>query len=93
MRRAARTDANHAAIRDLLVRCGCSVQSLAAVGKGVPDLLVGRFRRTYLVEVKTDRGELTDDQALWHARWRGQIVVLRSVMDAARWINETVRQA
>lgn len=41
MRRAARTDANQTAIVEALRKCGASVQSLAAVGKGVPDLLVG----------------------------------------------------
>ena len=41
MRRAARTDENHTAIVQALLDAGCSVQSLAAVGCGCPDLLWG----------------------------------------------------
>ena len=40
MRRAARTDANHRQIVDALRAVGCKVRSLAALGGGIPDLLV-----------------------------------------------------
>lgn len=77
-RRAARTDANHAAVVGCLRACGCVVQSLAAVGGGVPDLLVWHraTRRVLLVEVKDGRKppserRLTPDQVRWHAEWQG----------------------
>ncbi len=38
-------DANHDAIADALRACGYLVQSLAMVGAGVPDMLVGRESR------------------------------------------------
>ena len=41
MRQAAKVDDNQAAIVEALRSLGASVESLAAVGKGVPDLLVG----------------------------------------------------
>jgi hypothetical protein len=40
-RRAAKVDANHSAIVEALRKVGCKVLSLAANGKGCPDLLVG----------------------------------------------------
>jgi hypothetical protein len=72
MRRAARTDNNHARIVDALRAAGCSVESLADVGRGVPDLLVGVRGETYLLEVKGPRGFATPDQRAWWDRWRGR---------------------
>ena len=46
MRKFGKTDANHADIVDALRRVGASVVSLASVGNGVPDLLVGFNGRT-----------------------------------------------
>lgn len=77
MRRAAKVDGNHAAIVATLRAAGCTVQSLAAVGEGVPDLLVGRAGKTYLLEVKdlrqpASKRRLTGPQIRWHRRWRGR---------------------
>jgi hypothetical protein len=85
MRRAARVDLNQSAIVDALERCGAVVQSLAALGKGVPDLLVSFRGRLLLVEIKNgDRSpskrRLTAAQASWHARW--PVVVVESVAGA-----------
>lgn len=76
MRRAARTDRNQAEIVEALRRCGASVQSLASVGGGVPDLLVGFKGQTLLIEVKDGQKppsgrELTQDQAEWFFDWQG----------------------
>ena len=80
MRRAARTDDNHSEIVSALRGCGCLVQSLAAVGKGVPDLLVQRNDVLYLLEVKDgnkppSRRLLTPEQEKFLAAgWRFQVV-------------------
>ena len=80
MRRAARTDDNHAEIVAALRGCGCLVQSLAAVGKGVPDLLVQRNDVLYLLEVKDgnkppSRRLLTPEQEKFLAAgWRFHVV-------------------
>ena len=71
LRRAAKIDANQTAIVAALRKAGCTVQSLAAVGKGVPDLLVGYQGATYLMEVKDGKWSLTPDQITWHGNWRG----------------------
>ena len=78
-RYARRVDDNHSAIVKALRAAGCSVQSLASIGRGCPDLLVGYAGRTLLVEVKAEagpRGGLAhrlrnEDQERWAARWRG----------------------
>ena len=74
--RAARTDANHEEVVKALREAGATVQSLASVGKGVPDLLVGFKSQTMLMEVKDSakppsKRRLTEDQLRWHGSWRG----------------------
>lgn len=74
MRRAAKRDANHAAIVAALRRCGCLVLDLGAVGNGCPDLLVNWAGVLTLLEVKDSAKppsarKLTDDQLLFHAVW------------------------
>ena len=66
---------------------GCTVYSLAEVGNGVPDLLVGYHGVNLLLEVKDgakppSARKLTPDQQQFHATWRGQKVVVTSVNEA-----------
>ena len=75
--RAARVDANHAQVVSALRAAGAAVQSLASVGVGVPDLLVGvpGTNRLALFEVKDGKKppshrKLTDAQVIWHERWK-----------------------
>ena len=84
MRRAARVDGSHSLIVDTLRNVGCSVQSLAQVGDGAPDLLVGRAGRNYLLEVKTvaRASQLNETQAQWHRLWRGKVCVVRTPEEA-----------
>lgn len=89
MRRAARIDANHREIVDGLRAIGAAVTSLAAIGSGVPDLLVSFRGRWHLVEVKRPRGPrggrggaLTAEQRTWIAIQRAPIHVVRSLSDA-----------
>lgn len=76
MRRAAKVDANHEQIVSALRAAGAMVQSLAALGKGVPDLLVGFRYRLYLMEVKDgtkapSKRRLTTEQLEWQKEWAG----------------------
>ena len=76
MRRAAKIDANQEQVVQALRAIGATVQSLAGVGKGVPDLLVGYQGKTLLLEVKDgnkppSERKLTEDQIKWHGAWRG----------------------
>ena len=88
MRRAARTDANHEEIVKALRAVGASVQSLAAVGHGVPDLLVGYQGKTILMEVKDgtkspSKRQLTEDQVKWIDAWSGGSVFIVDNVEAA----------
>jgi Holliday junction resolvase len=86
--RAARIDANHEQVVSALRAAGASVQSLAGVGKGVPDLLVGFQGKTLLMEVKDGKKtaserRLTEDQVRWHGAWRGGPLAVVNGVDAA----------
>lgn len=93
MRRAAKIDANQNEIVEALRAVGATVQSLAACGNGVPDLLVGFRRGTWLLEVKDGHKppsarELTPDQVRWHCDWTGcPCSVVNSVEEALAFIG------
>ena len=85
--RAAKTDANQAAIVAALRAAGATVESLHRVGGGVPDLLVGYMGRNLLLEVKDgskppSARTLTPDQVRWHAAWKCDVYVVESVAEA-----------
>lgn len=90
MRLKAKVDGNHRAVVEALRGAGCGVLSLAAVGKGCPDLLVhGPVwpHKTALLEVKDSAKppsarKLTPDQERFHAAWRGPIWVVTTPAEA-----------
>lgn len=87
MRRAARVDENHEAVVRALRTAGATVQSLADVGRGVPDLLVGWKGQNLLIEVKDGRKppsqrRLTADQVAWHSIWPSPVYVVECPEDA-----------
>lgn len=91
-----RVDQNQRAIVAALRTAGCSVQSLAGVGRGCPDLLVGRAGRMWLLEVKRPAGErggladriLLETQRAWLSGWRGPVPALvRSPAEALQAIG------
>lgn len=91
-RRAARTDANHAAIVAALRKIGCEVTDLSAVGGGVPDLLVSYRKQWLVVEVKDgakapSRRRLTADQERWHARQHAWVLVVESPEQAIQVVQ------
>ena len=87
MRSRPRTDSNHKAIIATLRKCGCAVQSLAAIGNGCPDLLVSKANHCCVCEVKDgdkspSHRKLTTDQEQWIKRWKSPVMILTSVNDA-----------
>lgn len=82
MRFASRLDANHKDIADGLRAFGCSVLSLARLGSGAPDLLVGIGTHNVLIEIKVKAGKLSDGQKEFFAVWRGPKAVVRSLEEA-----------
>jgi Holliday junction resolvase len=80
--RAAKVDKNQREIVEALRAAGCSVLILSRVGQGCPDLAVGKWGRTYLLEVKTARGTLTEPEQEFMETWRGHVQVVRTVDEA-----------
>lgn len=75
MRRAAKIDANHTDVVQAFQRGGFLVLSLAACGRGVPDLLVYKAGTMRLVEVKAGTGKLTRDQEAFRRKgWAFDVV-------------------
>lgn len=87
-----RIDANQPEIVKALRSAGASVQSLADLGKGVPDLLVGFRGQNWLMEVKDwqqppSRRRLTPDEKKWHDSWTGQKCVVETASEAFQIIG------
>ena len=99
--RAAKIDANQQQVVSALRGAGCMVDSLASVGNGVPDLLVGYRakngeRKLWIVEVKDgakpkSRQALTPAQEQWHAAWSGYPVSIVDGPEAALRHLEVLR--
>ncbi len=87
MRRAANLDSNHKAIVLAVRAIGASVQSLASMGQGVPDLLCGYHGQNILLEVKDgdkcpSKRVLTADESNWHANWAGRVYIVTTPEEA-----------
>ncbi|GAP66813.1 hypothetical protein MBSD_n2128 [Mizugakiibacter sediminis] len=72
MKRAARTDANHADVKNALRAIGCYVVDCAHVGAGFPDLVCAWRGKWVFIEVKDgakvpSARKLTPDQTIFHA--------------------------
>lgn len=88
MRRDARVDANHLDICRALEKCGCSVLSIASIGKGAPDIVIGFYGNNYLAEIKNgNKGKVNDKQREFHDKWESNVLVFRSVDEAIVWAN------
>ena len=86
---AKRRDANELPIVRALEAVGASVTRLNVLD--APDLLVGFRGVTYLLEVKTLKGKVTDGQFAWHADWKGgRVSVVRTVEEALDAIDVDV---
>ena len=87
MRRAAKVDANQSAIVQALRQVGASILHLHTLGRGVPDLLVAKHDRMWLMELKDgdkspSKRKLTPDEVKWIDAWPGPVYVVESVEDA-----------
>lgn len=91
MRRAAKTDTNHQEIVEGLRATGCSVLDLSAVGKGCPDILVGRNGINVLMEIKTKNGKLNEKQVGWHESWKGIVATVTDLNQAIEIMNDVLK--
>ena len=82
---AKRTDHNQALIVEALRTAGCSVQILAGIGFGCPDLLCGFHEKNILFEIKNLQGRgdrLTPAETDWIKNWKGQIAIVYDAQQA-----------
>jgi hypothetical protein len=87
MRRSAKVDSNQSEIVAALRKAGAHVQSLAAIGKGCPDLLVSHRGRWHAMEIKDpakppSARKLTEDQVAWHREAQGPVWVVTTPEEA-----------
>jgi Holliday junction resolvase len=90
---ARRTDANQTQIVRALRAYGFSVEILAGLGNGVPDLLVGGGGTTWLFEVKNLDGRgvrMTPAEVRFHTTWRGQVAVITDIQQAIEVIRKGI---
>jgi len=92
LRKHGKIDDNQHEIIAALRKIGCSVISLANVGGGCPDILVGCRGINYLIEIKDSakvpsKQRLTPDQVEFHRKWDGQINICTTVDEAIALVN------
>jgi Holliday junction resolvase len=83
MRRAAKVDANQRQVVDDLRKLGFSVAITSSLGQGFPDLVLGKAKKNYLVELKDgskvpSARKLTPDEVKFIDAWRGKVIVAGS---------------
>ena len=84
-----RVDTTHGEIVAALRAVGASVQSLASIGKGCPDVLCSFRMRWYVLELKSPGGKLTPDECDWIQAARAEVHVCDSVEAALAAIGAT----
>ena len=97
MRRNAKADDNQPQIVKAFRQLGYSVAHTHTIGKGFPDIVIGRDGVNTLVEIKDglktkSQRQLTPDEKEFHEAWRGTVVIIESVEDVIEFSkNNTVR--
>ena len=56
------------------------VKDTSWIGRGIPDLMLHDYE-TYWMEVKSEKGRLTDDQDDFIRQYPGIVYVVRSIME------------
>lgn len=81
-----KVDGNHTEIVQSFRRMGYSVLDLHILGKGAPDICVGKFGVNTLIEIKDSnlpksKRTLTEDEEIFWKTWLGRLVMITSVDD------------
>jgi len=72
-----RVDLDQKKVISQLEEMGFSVLNLSAVGRGCPDLLVGKNGQNFLLEIKSEKGTLTPAQIEFHKNWLGHCEIIK----------------
>lgn len=88
MRLRGRTDATQKPLVAVAKKYGASWLSLANLGDGAPDGILGIHGHDFKVEFKTEKGTLTPDQRDFIRTWRGSpVYLLRTTEDVERLLS------
>ena len=82
-----KVDGNQNEIVSGLRQIGATVQSLASIGHGCPDILVGWRGRNILYEIKMPKCKLTHDEHIWNRNWTGEVHVVESLQEAINYLG------
>jgi hypothetical protein len=63
------------------------VTLLYEVGNGCPDIVVGCGGKNFMIEIKTEDGELNEKEKDWFENWKGDAKVCRTIAEALRYIG------
>ena len=88
MRKHGRTDSNQSDIVKALRKAGATVQSLADVGGGCPDLLVGYFGYCILFEVKDGTLVLSKPRPRVREGWAAAAQTIGAAVDDKQVLGE-----
>ena len=89
MNYAKKIDKNQTEIVKEFRRLGFSVYITSHVGRGFPDLMVGKNRKTILVEVKSsENAKWTEPQLEFMSKWEGGTVMrVNNIEDVQKLAN------
>ena len=87
-----RKDANHREIAQAFERLGCFVFDTSAVGGGYPDIVAATGEDVLMVEIKTPKGKLTNQQIDFIRRWPGTIHIISTVEQVAELVRKTLKE-
>ena len=88
MRYGAKRDANHSEIVAALQEYGVSVIDTSHIGRGFPDLMLGWYGQTLMMEIKNPKTQygrrgLNKNQMRWKEDWKGGPYAVVSTVDGA----------
>lgn len=91
----AKTDDNHADTLKLLRALGFTCKSVHQI-KGFVDIVAGRDKKNYLIEVKDGEKplssrQLTPKEAEFHEEWRGILHIIETEQDCHDLLKEHLR--
>lgn len=93
MRRAAKIDDNQREVVNALRQLPqVTVALTAAVGKGVPDFVVGYKGNNYWIELKDgnkppSQRKLTEHEEAWHEKWTGHVAICNNLDEVLKEIG------
>lgn len=87
MRRRGRTDENQKEIVNVFRKLGFSVAITSMVGSGFPDIVIGKYKWNWLVEIKDGKKvlsqrDLTDDEEKFISEWKGSVFIVETIEQA-----------